>query len=378
MVERQVAKGSDPQPPNFLTSPIHLKMYSCKGKAPLFADDLASAVDDVSRELSAEIYLFAGDILEVAAHQLIDICAMPAKNPNALLILETYGGDADAAYRLIQCLKSRHADGEVSIFIHGKCKSAGTLVTLGADILIMSDHAELGPLDVQIVKPDEINSYYSGLTELKAFAILQSESFKLFEGFLLELLDRSGLRITTLTAAELAATVVSGLMSPIYGQVDPLRLGETLRALDIARLYGDLVKTGNVKWFAVESLVSGYPSHSFVIDRAHARKLFERVLCPSQSQETLASLLAKNRILDPLAKPTTVVGLTGEKSIAKDGETEYGTAEDAQSATGDGATRSVECTETSAGTEDVEASAGQHEGGTCGVPQRPEESEKPD
>ena len=261
---------------------------------PLFADDLAKAVDDVSSELSSEVYLFAGDIREGAAHSLIDICATPATKPNALLLLETYGGDADAAYRLLQCLNSRHTDGQVSIFIHGKCKSAGTPVALGADILIMSDHAELGPLDVQIVKPDEINSYYSGLTELKAFAILQSESFKLFEGFLLELLERSGLRITTLTAAELAASEVSGLMSPIYGQVDPLRLGETLRAMDIARLYGDLVKTDNLKWFAVERLVSGYPSHSFVIDRAHACELFECVLCPSQLQERLASLLVNN------------------------------------------------------------------------------------
>jgi ClpP class serine protease len=40
--------------------------------------------------------------------------------------------------------------------VSGYCKSAGTLIALGANELAFGEHGELGPLDVQIAKRDEV------------------------------------------------------------------------------------------------------------------------------------------------------------------------------------------------------------------------------
>ncbi len=47
----------------------------------------------------------------------------------------TEGGDADPAYRIARCLQD-HYD-RFSLFVSGYCKSAGTLVALGAHELQM-------------------------------------------------------------------------------------------------------------------------------------------------------------------------------------------------------------------------------------------------
>ena len=48
------------------------------------------------------------------------------------------------------------------------CKSAGTLIALGASALYMDDRSELGPLDMQVTRGDEIGAMRSGLEQTTA------------------------------------------------------------------------------------------------------------------------------------------------------------------------------------------------------------------
>ena len=59
---------------------------------------LSSIVREVSDQSDAEIYLYAGKMESPHDHQFIDTCPKRPARPNALLVLETYGGDADSAY----------------------------------------------------------------------------------------------------------------------------------------------------------------------------------------------------------------------------------------------------------------------------------------
>jgi hypothetical protein len=70
------------------------------------------------------------------------------------LMLHTGGGDIDAAEKLISLVRKRVGDGKLRVVIPDFAKSAGTLMALGADCLIMSDTSELGPIDPQIVLAD--------------------------------------------------------------------------------------------------------------------------------------------------------------------------------------------------------------------------------
>ena len=70
------------------------------------------------------------------------------------LLLHTPGGDIDAADRLIHMIREKVGDAAIRIVVPHLAKSAGTLMVLGADTVVMSDTSELGPIDPQVLIPD--------------------------------------------------------------------------------------------------------------------------------------------------------------------------------------------------------------------------------
>lgn len=70
------------------------------------------------------------------------------------LLLHTHGGEIDAAEKLITMVQKLAGDAEIRAIVPDCAKSAGTLMTLGADVVVMSDTSELGPIDPQIALQD--------------------------------------------------------------------------------------------------------------------------------------------------------------------------------------------------------------------------------
>lgn len=71
------------------------------------------------------------------------------------LLLHTPGGDIDAADKMVRILQRRvGADAQLRVVVPDSAKSAGTLIAIGADIIVMSDSSELGPIDPQIISRD--------------------------------------------------------------------------------------------------------------------------------------------------------------------------------------------------------------------------------
>ena len=66
------------------------------------------------------------------------------------LILQTTGGDIDAAEKLVIMIREKVDQGAFRVIVPHRAKSAGTLVVLGADEVLMSDTSELGPIDPQV------------------------------------------------------------------------------------------------------------------------------------------------------------------------------------------------------------------------------------
>ena len=73
----------------------------------------------------------------------------PAKRIS--LILYTSGGNTAAAWRLINLLRT-FCD-ELEVLVHSKAHSAGTLMCLGADRIILTKQATLGPIDPSLNSP---------------------------------------------------------------------------------------------------------------------------------------------------------------------------------------------------------------------------------
>jgi ATP-dependent protease ClpP protease subunit len=70
------------------------------------------------------------------------------------LLLHTGGGDIDAAEKLISMVRTKVGTATLRVVVPDYAKSAGTLIALGADLIVMSETSELGPIDPQIVLAD--------------------------------------------------------------------------------------------------------------------------------------------------------------------------------------------------------------------------------
>jgi Serine dehydrogenase proteinase len=254
---------------------------------------LAEAVRD---KYDADILLYVGTIARPKDDFLIDECVKKKKRKNILLCISTYGGDAHAAYRIARTLQRyygkghAHAkgDGKVYAFVNCVCWSAGTLLVMGADELILSDHAELGPIDVQLKKTEEIGEIVSGLTPIQAMEYLQGQSEEMFVRMFNSM--RFGGGFSTAAASKIASDLASGLLGKLYEQIDPLRVAEIYRFLNIAEHYGQRIGR-NLKAGALQKLLYEYPAHNCVIDSGEARTLFETVSEPTSELDELGEIL---------------------------------------------------------------------------------------
>lgn len=242
----------------------------------------------VPPDKSTDIITYAG---HVSAEGYEAICqALETKgSAHALLVLSTPGGDPHAGFRIARALQ--HAYEKFDALVPRYCKSAGTLIVVGASRLYLDDMSELGPLDIQVKKNDELIGNNSGLDIIQAVNYIQSQAMNAFSQYLIELTKNAGL--STKVASEIASKLTIGLFEPIAGQIDPMRLAEMQRAMEIAYEYGTRLaqKSGNLRTNGLQDLVSAYPSHGFVIDRKEAKRLFIDVLRPNSMLSNLSKSL---------------------------------------------------------------------------------------
>ncbi len=236
-------------------------------------------VECSSAELNADLILLNTPMMSGVEADLREcLHSRKALKPSAVVIVVTEGGQADVAYKAAKVLQANYE--KISICIPGWCKSAGTLFAISGHELLIGDEGELGPLDVQLAVRDEIGDRNSGLIMESAIENMRSESFRLFENFMMGIKARSGNLVTFRTAADIAAQLTVGLMTPVFEQIDPVRLGDYARAQKVGIEYGtrlNLVSENLKGQEALEMLVRGYPAHSFVINRTEAGWLFNNV-----------------------------------------------------------------------------------------------------
>ncbi len=84
------------------------------------------------------------------------------------LILETPGGQAEIVKDIIEYLRNRFS--EIAIIVPGYAKSAGTIMVMAGDEILMNSASALGPIDAQIVQPGKrysAHAFLKGLDKIK-------------------------------------------------------------------------------------------------------------------------------------------------------------------------------------------------------------------
>jgi hypothetical protein len=142
------------------------------------------------------------------------------------------------------------------------------------------------------MKYDELK-LQSGLVLDDAFQALQVISQRMAATMIEILREDSSLNIRYQTAAKIASEVVPRLLAPVYRQIDPARIGEDWRAIEVTRHYGErlnMVSKSLTDETVLTALIHGYPDHGTVIDKREASVLLTTVRSLTDKQKHLVDL----------------------------------------------------------------------------------------
>lgn len=183
------------------------------------------------------------------------------------VVIVSNGGHINAAYQIVKLLQ-RHAK-HLTACVPLYAKSAATLITIGCDEIRMDAISELGPLDAQILEEDDVGEaqFASALNPFKGIEQLQQLSLEQLDLAVKMIMLRSGLK--TEPCVKHAIQFVEATVAPLFGRLNPDRLGSYSRGLIVGKRYAEHVlkrvkPTKKIEDVA-HDLVYGYPSHDFVI-----------------------------------------------------------------------------------------------------------------
>lgn len=226
------------------------------------------------------------------------------------VLLASHGGCIDTAYVMARALGRRQTD--VAMFVPICAKSAATLLALMAQELVLGPLGELGPIDAQFdhKRQADFSARCSELAVFKAFQQLGDAALHLFDAGTDRIVKESGM--TPFDARTKSADLVAGLMGRVYDKVDPVRFGESARALEVASDLGcrvlsryrpdlDAEKAGKI----LNALVHDYACHGFPIDYEELAELGVPVRLPNDVE--LECLDRLGRVLLPIEGTVEVI-----------------------------------------------------------------------
>ena len=187
-------------------------------------------------------------------------------NANLVVVVESGGGNIDAAYNLAHLFR-RYGSDNLTFIVPRWAKSAATLLVCGGDCVIMTPVAELGPLDPQIT---QINAMEQ---RLEHFSPLHVEST-------LELIRNE--------FAQGNKALAEGLLQRLQF---PITLGSFKKSLEVGKQYAEKLLMSRMLKNCPEKasevalrLTEGYADHGFCIDLGEATEIGLVVQCPTAEE----------------------------------------------------------------------------------------------
>lgn len=219
------------------------------------------------------------EVLDFFAEHLDSI----GKVPKISLVLYSRGGNTLAAWSLVNLIRQFCSDFE--IVVPSKAHSAATLMCLGANSIIMTKQATLGPIDPSVNTP--LNPHIPGQPDNITLPV----NVEAIKGFIELIKEDIGLK----KSSDLAL-----VMKELMAHVHPLVLGEVYRARSqIKMLAGRLLSKQIQNKKTIENitsfLCSDSGSHDYTINRTEAKN---ELGLPIHSPDDAQYLLIKNLFQD--------------------------------------------------------------------------------
>jgi hypothetical protein len=186
------------------------------------------------------------------------------------LVLHTQGGRVNVSRKI--CLLLRSFAAQVNVLVPYKARSAGTLLCLGADQIVMGALAELGPIDPQMATTSDAQvdgPRQISAEDVRCFKQMAEAWFGL---------RNSEQQILNLLCERIFPTSLSSFF----------RSDQQMRQIAAELLQYQLPDAdGGARQRIVDQLISGYHAHDYVISRLEAEQLGLRVRATSPQEEPL-------------------------------------------------------------------------------------------
>ena len=211
--------------------------------------------------------MIAPDVIDLFVNHLDEIGSCS----KIILYLYTRGGDISAAWQIVNLI--RMFGDELVVIVPHKAHSAGTIISLGANRIVMTKQATLSPIDPSITTP--LNPIIPTTHELFPVSVEAVNGYLDYA--------REELKISD-------SEVLAKIFMKLTDSVQPLVLGEVYRSrAQIKMLAKRLLQNQKLKedeiQKVVEFLCSESGSHDYTINRSEAKKdLKLQVEKPSDSQ----------------------------------------------------------------------------------------------
>jgi len=232
-----------------------------------FDSKLLLYVTSDRQNMSAQI---ASDVIDYFINQLDKIG--PCKRLS--LYLYTRGGNTSAAWNIVNLIRM-YCD-ELQVIVPHKAHSAGTIISLGANEIVMTKQATLSPIDPSIKTP--LNPRIPNVPETMPVSV---EAVKGYIEFAREELGTDDVN------------AISNIFMKLTDYVHPLVLGEVYRSRAQIKMLAEKLLVNQVRnaedvQKIVDFLCSESGSHDYTINRREAETdLKLKVRKPSKDQYTL-------------------------------------------------------------------------------------------
>lgn len=261
----------------------------------------------IERERNTKIVTFVTGDRQSAETQIgadcidifVDVLDAIGPTKRISLLLHTNGGNTAAAWRLVNLIKT-FCD-EFEVIIPYKAMSAGTLISLGAQTIVMTKQAALGPIDPSLVHP--LGPQVPQGNQMARLPV----SVEAVRGYLDAATSDLGIK---------SDAVLGELLKDLSSKVHPLVLGEIFRSRAQIRFLAEKLLNGHVQdsekvKAIVDFLCADSGSHDYTINRREAVTLGLPVEKPSTEfyatlKEIHRSYGEQMQLSEPF-NPTTVV-----------------------------------------------------------------------
>ena len=197
--------------------------------------------------------------------------AFPESQPIAV-VLHSPGGSPEMAYKLASLI--RKCCGEYVTLVPRCAKSAATLFALGASRIILEQHAELGPLDMQVYR-DKTGTFGSALNYVQALDQLGQDTEKIMYRVAGKLISEGDYPQSS--ALQFATSFATSFVKPLVDNIDAEKYTEMSRELKVGEEYAVRLLSPKYEKKDAEriarTLVSQYPDHDFIIDVEEANSI---------------------------------------------------------------------------------------------------------